>query len=334
MDTTLHLSLSCWDYDRTRRVLDGQVRPAGITLKALNHAPEETFFRMLRWREFDVAEMSLSSYVMTLFEDPAPFVAIPVFPSRAFRHGAIYVRGDSDIASPSDLRGRVVGIPEFQMTASVWIRGILADHYGVPAHEVSYRTGGLHDAGRTEKMRLDLPDRFDVRSIPADATLDRMLIAGEIDALYTARAPASFDPDVRTAAASRRLFDDPVAEERAYFARTGIFPIMHTLVVRREVYEANRWIARSLLDAFEEARDAAYAELSEVTALKGMLPWGVQMHEDVRRLMGEDFWAYGLEENRELLATFLRYSHEHGLSPRLLTPDDLFAPETHLATLI
>ncbi len=334
MSTTLPLSLSCWDYDRTRRVMDGQIRPAGITLRTVTNPPEETFFDMLKWGMFDVAEMSLSSYVMSLFESPRPFVAIPVFPSRVFRHGAIYVRADSELTDPAQLQGKVVGIPEFQMTAAVWIRGILAEHYGLPLESVSYRTGGLHDAGRTEKVQLDLPDRLDVQPIPGDATLDEMLLSGELSAVYSARAPRSYDPESTSSNASRRLFADPEAEERAYFSRTGIFPIMHTLVIRREVYEENPWVARSLFNAFTQARDLAYEELAEVTALKGMLPWGVPQYEDVCRLMGPDFWSYGLEANRELLATFLRYSHEHGLSPRQLTPDDLFAPEACVPTLI
>lgn len=332
--TSLTLSLSCWDYDRTRRLLDGQIRVPGITLHALTHAPEETFFRMLKWQEFDVAEMSLSSYVMSLFTERKPFVAIPVFPSRAFRHGGIYVRGDSTLTDPSSLVGATVGVPEYQMTASVWIRGILADHHGVPVDAVTYRTGGLHDAGRTEKIRLNLPSGLEVRPIGTDRTLEQALLGGELDALYSARAPRSFRPDAASATAIRRLFADPMQEEQRYYETTQIFPIMHTVVIKREVYEAHPWIARGLLDAFTEARDAAYAELDEVTALKHMLPWGVQQYEQVHQLMGPDFWAYGLEPNRHVLETFLRYSFEQGLSPRVLRPEDLFVSETHASTLI
>lgn len=333
--TPLSLSLACWDYDRTRRLLDGQVGVPGVALRALVHPVEETFFRMLRWREFDVSEMSLSSYVMSVFSDPRPFVAIPVFPSRAFRHGAIYVRGDSPLTGPRELAGATVGVPEYQMTAAVWIRGILAEHYGVPVESIFYRTGGLHDAGRTEKVRLRLPGHLDVRPVPEDRTLEQMLLAGELDALYTARAPRAFRPDGATGADSiRRLIKDPMREEQEFFAKTRIFPIMHTVVIKREVYEAHPWVARELFDAFRRARDLAYAELNEVTALKHMLPWGVQQAEEVRRLMGPDFWAYGLEPNRHVLETFLRYSREQGLSPRVLQPEDLFALETHASTLI
>ena len=320
----LRLSLACWDYDRTRRLQSGEVSPRGIELVCLPLTPEETFFRMLRFGEFDVAEMSLSSYVLSLFADEPPFIAIPAFPSRVFRHGSIYVRDDGSVTEPADLAGRAVGIPEYQMTAAVWIRGILAEHHGLPVDAVTYRTGGLHDAGRVEKLRLDLPERFSVTPIDAAQTLDAMLVAGDIDALYTARAPRSYRPGGPV----RRLFPDAKAAEQAYFGRTGIFPIMHTVVIRREVYEANRWIARSLYDAFVAAKDAVYPQLREVTALKTSLPWTVNAAEETSALMGDDFWPYGLRPNLTTLRTFLGYSHEQGLAKRLLDPAEIFAPET------
>ncbi|HVX21695.1 MAG TPA: hypothetical protein VHB02_10130 [Acidimicrobiales bacterium] len=333
MPSALRLSLACWDYDRTRALREGLVGTPGIDLVHLTLPVEETFFRMLRFREFDVAEMSLSSYVLSLFDPDRPFVAIPVFPSRLFRHNGIYVRADGPVREPADLVGRVVGVPEYQITAAVWIRGILEDDHGVPVDRVAYRTGGLHDAGRTEKLGLDLPERIDVRPIPADRTLDGMLVAGDIDALYSARAPASFRAD-DPACPVRRLFADYVAVEADYFRRTGIFPIMHTVVIRRDVYEANRWIARSLLDAFAEAKARTYADLAEVTALKTSLPWGLAALEDTVRLMGADYWPYGLEANRTTLDTFLRYSHGQGLARGRLAPEDLFAPETLAETLV
>jgi 4,5-dihydroxyphthalate decarboxylase len=323
----VRLSLACWDYDRTRALQSGRVRANGIDLVPLVLPVEETFFRMLHYGEFDVAEMSLSSYVLSLFAPDPQFVAIPVFPSRVFRHGSIYVSARSEVRQPEDLRGRIVGIPEYQMTASVWIRGVLADRHAVPAESVHYRTGGLHDAGRTEKIALDLPERFDVQPIPADRTLNDLLVEGEIDALYTARAPRAFDPSDPDPQV-RRLFADPRAAEREYFAATRIFPIMHTVVIRRDVYEANPWIARSLLDAFTQSKDRVYPELREITALKSMLPWGVNEAEDTVALMGEDFWPYGVGANRTTLKTFLRYSHDQGLAKRVLAADDIFAAET------
>jgi 4,5-dihydroxyphthalate decarboxylase len=326
MTRLLRLSLACWNYDRTRALQTGEIRPEGIELIPLALPVEETFYRMLRYQEFDVAEMSLSSYVLSLFQAEPPFIAIPVFPSRVFRHGSIYMNSASGLTKPGDLRGRQVGVPEYQMTAAVWIRGILEDHHELPADEVSYRTGGLHEPGRTEKITLDLPDRFDVRPIANDQTLNELLADGRIDALYSARAPHSFDPRQPTATV-RRLFPDPKAVEQEYFRATGIFPIMHTIVIRRDVYEANRWIARSLLDAFTEAKAMMYPELTEITALKYSLPWGVNEAEETMALMGEDFWPYGIEANRVTLETFLRYSFEQGLAGRLLQPANIFAPE-------
>jgi 4,5-dihydroxyphthalate decarboxylase len=321
----LRLTLACWNYDRTRALLEDRVQPDGIDLNYLTLPVEETFFRMLRHREFDVAEMSLSSYVMSLSAPEPPFVAIPVFPSRFFRHSCIYVNAASGIREPIDLIGKRVGNPEYQMTAPVWIRGILADDYGVPVNGVTYYTGGLEEPGRPEKLRLDLPPDIRVERIRDDQTLSAMLASGEIDALYTARAPSCF---TNGSANVTRLFDDFVAVERSYFRRTRIFPIMHTVVIRRDVYERSHWSAQSLYKAFLAAQRETYADLRHTAALKTMLPWLVAHVDDVRREMGDDFWPYGLPRNRETLATFLRYSHEQGLSGRVLNPEQLFAPET------
>jgi 4,5-dihydroxyphthalate decarboxylase len=320
----LPLTLACWNYDRTRALADGRIQPDGIELNYLDLPVEETFFRMLRHREFDVAEMSLSSYVLSLFTPERPFVAIPVFPSRFFRHSCIYVHAGSGINEPKDLIGKKVGNPEYQMTAPVWIRGILADEHGVPVSSATYYSGGLEQPGRSEKMTLDLPASIRVERIPADKTLSAMLAAGEIDALYTARAPSSF----RDGANVRRLFDDYEPIERDYFARTGIFPIMHTVVIRRDVYERHRWVAQSLYKAFVAAQRQTYQDLLETAALKVMLPWLTAHVERTRRDMGDDFWPYGLTRNHATLATFLRYSHEQGLAKARLDPEQLFAPET------
>jgi 4,5-dihydroxyphthalate decarboxylase len=321
----LPLTLACWGYDRARGLFDGRVRADGIDLTCLDLPVEETFFRMLRHREFDVAELSLSSYVLSLFAAEPPFIAIPVFPSRFFRHSCIYVNAAAGITRPADLAGRTIGTPEYQMTAPVWIRGILADEHGVPVPSVRYVTGGLEQPGRAEKLRLDLPPAIRVDPIPADRTLAAMLAAGEIDALYTARTPSTFgDGSGRV----RRLFDDFAAVELDYFRRTRIFPIMHTVAIRRDVYRRHPWVAQCLHKAFTAAQRLAYEELDQTAALKVMLPWLPAHLAETRREMGEDFWPYGLDRNRDTLATFLRYSHEQGLSPRRLAPEDLFAPET------
>jgi 4,5-dihydroxyphthalate decarboxylase len=262
---------------------------------------------------------------VSLFKEQKHFIAIPVFPSRFFRHSCIYVNTKSGIKEPKDLIGRKIGNPEYQMTAPVWIRGILQDEYGVPVDAVTYRTGGEEEPGRSEKIKLDLPSAIKVAPIGPAQTLSAMLASGEIDALYTARMPSSY----RTSGGKvKRLFEEYVEIEKAYFRKTRIFPIMHTLVIRRELYEAHRWVAVSLYKAFCAAQKEAYADLQETAALKTMLPWLTAHAEDARREMGEDYWPYGFAGNRATLATFLRYHHEQGLSKRRLEPEELFAPET------
>jgi 4,5-dihydroxyphthalate decarboxylase len=321
----LSLTLSIWDYDRTRALADGSVRPDGIDLNVLELPVEETFFRMARYGEFDASEMSLSSYTVSLHRDPQPFIAIPIFPSRFFRHSSIFVSAKSGIREPKDLAGKRIGTPEYQMTAPVWIRGILSDDYGVKVDSVEYWTGGEEETQRDEKIKLDLPAKFKVRPIGRDKTLAGMIAAGEIDALHTARAPSTFysKPD-----AVKRLFPDFQAVEREYYQRTKIFPIMHVVAIRRELYEKNRWIAMSLYKAFVEAQRRAYKSLRETAAHKAMLPWLTAHVEDVAREMGEDWWPYGFHGNRHVLDTFLRYHHEQGLSKKRLEPEALFAPET------
>jgi 4,5-dihydroxyphthalate decarboxylase len=280
---------------------------------------------MARHREFDVAEMSLSSYVLSLCLPDPPFVAIPVFPSRSFRHSCIYLYAASGIREPKHLIGRRVGSPEYQLTACVWIRGTLADEYGVPVASATYVVGGQEEPGRPEKLPLDLPASIRLERIGPGDTLAAMLARGAIDALYTPRMPSSFGSATGRV---RRLFEDFPAVERDYFRRTGIFPIMHVVVIRRDVYERDRWVAQTLYKAFSAAQREAYADLSETAALTAMLPWLTAHVEEARREMGDDFWPYGLDRNRHVLATFLRYSHEQGLAGRLLRPEELFAPET------
>jgi len=319
----LKLTLGCWDYDRVLGLKDGRVRPEGIDLTFLNMIVEETFFRMLRHREFDVSEMSMSSYVVSLTRVEKPFIAIPVFPSRFFRHSCIYVNSESGIKKPTDLIGKLIGTPEYQMTAPVWIRGILSEHYGVPVDSVTYVTGGEEHPNREEKLKLKLPKNILVKPIEAGKTLSQMLASGEIDALHTARKPSTYD-GVKV----RRLFPDYVAVEKAYWRQTGIFPIMHVVGIRRDVYRENRWIAMNLYQAFREAQNLCYAGLKETAALKGMLPWFNANVEEAFDLMGDNFWPYGLEKNRTALEVFLRYHYEQGLSPDRVSIDEMFAPET------
>lgn len=321
----LPLNFACWDYDRMRPLMDGRVQVDGVALNFLNLPVEETFFRMARYREFEVSEMSLSSYCISLTKPEKPFIAIPVYPSRFFRHSCIYVNANSGIQTPKDLIGKKIASPEYQMTAPVWIRGILSDHYGVPVDAQPYLFGGEEETGRIEKIKLTLPENIKVSPIGPDQTLSQMLYDGELDALYTARMPSSYlkgDGNVQ------RLFENYPEVERNYFHETGIFPIMHVVVIRRDVYEANRWVAQSLMKAFLEAKKIAYHDLYETAALKTMLPWLTAHVEDAKRLFGDDWWSYGLEGNMKALETFTRYHHEQGLSPTKLEVADLFAPES------
>lgn len=321
----LRLTMACWNYDRTRALLEERIPVDGIELNYLNLPVEETFFRMLRQREFDVAEMSLSSYTLSLFRENPPFIALPVFPSRFFRHSCIYIHAGSGIREPKDLAGKRIGNPEYQMTAPVWIRGILSDEYGVPVTGATYLSGGEEEPGRPEKLALSLPPHFRLEPIPATKTLSQMIDSGEIDALYTARAPSTF---TRGSGQVRRLFPDYAAVERTYYLKTKIFPIMHTVVIRREVYEQNRWVAQSLYKALAAAQKEVYEDLHETAALKFMLPWLLPHVEETEKLMGRNFWPYGLQDNEHTLSTFLRYSFEQGLSKRQLAPKELFAPES------
>jgi 4,5-dihydroxyphthalate decarboxylase len=321
---TLRLSLACSVCDRTQGLRDGSVTVEGTSLTCIGLPVEEVFHRMARFAEFDAAELSLSSYVVSL-QMGKPFIAVPAFPSRLFRHSGIYVNCDSGIAEPADLIGRTVGVAEYQLTANVWIRGILQEHYGVPVASVTYRTGGLHAPGRTEKLPLSLPDDVRVEPISDRQTLAQMLVAGEIDALYTPRTPAPYAqgrPEVR------RLFHDPAAEEARYFAETGVFAIMHTVVLRRALYAEHRWLARAFFKAFEQARRQALDGIDETATLKYMVPWLPELLARTRELLGDDYWPYGVAPNQRALDTFLRYSFEQGLARSRLSPADLFAPET------
>ena len=319
----LRLTLACWNYDRVRALADGRVEPEGIDLNFLDLPVEETFFRMLRNREFDVAELSLSSYTVSLFRETKPFVSIPVYPSRSFRHSGIFVSANSGIREPRDVIGKRSASPEFQLTAPVWSRGILQDEYGVAIDACEHWTGGQEQPGRDEKQKLDLP--FSLHPIGPDKTLSQMIATGEIDVLHSPRMPSTLHtrPD-----RVKRLFENYVDVEREYYRRTRIFPIMHVIAIRREVYEANRWIAMSLYKAFVEAQRICYRELYETAALRNMLPWMIAEIEWLKREMGDDWWPYGYAQNRHVLDTFLRYHFEQGLSKRRVQPEELFVPET------
>ncbi len=319
----LPLSFACWDYDRMRPLQDGRVRPEGIDLTHLVLPVEETFYRQLRHQEFDVSEMSLSSYLLTLDQPDPPFVALPVFPSRFFRHQSIYVNAHSGVSKPADLVGKRVGTPEFQMTAGVWQRGILADDYGVPVESMNYWTGALEGRGRFEKIPLELPESIHVTPIGPNQNLSAMLASGQLDAILTAPQPSCFgrEPHIR------HLFENFRAVEQDYFRRTAIFPIMHTVVIKRSVYERNPWVARELYKAFDSALRIAYDDLLQRSALKVMLPWLHDHVEETIAELGPGFWDYGLEPNRHVLETFARYSHAQGLARKQYSAEEIVLAE-------
>jgi len=321
----LSLSVACQGYDRVRALVDGRVRIEGCRANFLPLGPEEAFFRAFRHAEFDVSELSFSSYLMTLDRGDPAYVALPVFPSRMFRHSAVYVRSDRGIAAPKDLKGRLVGVPEYQVTAAVWVRGMLQDEYGVKPSELRWRSGGLEEPGREEKLPLALPAEVELEPIAREKTLSRMLEGGELDALVAPRAPSCF---VRGAPGVARLFPDFRPVEQAYFAMTGLFPIMHVIGIRRSLCEAHPWLAASVTKAFAQAKEQALAELADVTALAASLPWLPAEVEDTRRRMGADWWPYGVDANRRTLETLTRYAHEQGITRRRLAVEELFAAST------
>ena len=319
----LTISLACCDYDRTRALFDGRVGIEGCEVVGVPMSPEEAFHRAFKYQEFDVSELSFSSYMIWTARNEAPYIGIPAFVSRLFRHSSLYIRTDRGIDKPQDLKGRVIGVPEFQMTAAVWVRGILEDEYGVKPSDIHWRNGGLEDPGREERTSLKLPPEIELESIPKDRTLSEMLEAGEIDALVSARAPSCFH---RGAPGIGRMFPDYRATERAYFEKTGMFPIMHLVGIRRSLVEKHPWLAVNVYNAFVEAKAICMEELSEIGHLFTTLPWPVDEFRAAQALMGDDFWCYGIEEKAREIEALTRYSHGQGLSERRLTPEDLFAP--------
>jgi 4,5-dihydroxyphthalate decarboxylase len=322
------LTVACWDYDRTRALLDGRVGVEGCRVIPVTIGPEDAFPRAVTRAEFDVTELSLSSYLLQLTRGDCPYVAIPVFLSRGFKHDCVYVRADAGIDDPKDLEGKLVGVPEYQMTLALWGRGILQDEYGVDFRTLRYRTGGLNTPGRKERLPLRLPDHMDVAPVGPERCLNDLLVAGELDAIMSPGPPKAFSdghPNVR------RLIADPHTAERDYFARTGIFPILHVAGIRRALVEQHPWLPERVFEAFVKSKRIAMAEIDAIAnagANKITLPWFAAEVARTRALMGDDYWSYGVSANRAALEAVCRYSHEQYLSERPLTVADLFAEST------
>ena len=323
--TELTLTLACTSSDRTRPILDGHVRVPGVQFVPLPGEPEDIFRRALRDRAFDVAELSMGSHIVTTARGDSHHVGVPVFPSRAFRHSGIFVRTDRGISRPEDLKGRRIGLPEYQQTAAMWVRGMLADRHGVSPEDATWVVGSQEQAGGTERVAVTLPDRIRVERIGPGETLNGLLAAGDIDALVTPRPPSCFHG--RTAPVDRLFPDYPTAEAE-YFQATRFFPIMHCLAVRRDVADAHPWLPLELFRAFARAKAAALADLGFVNVLRVSLPWVAAHLEATRAVLGTNPWPYGFVANRDEIAAMTRYAAADGLAARAVDPAELFHPST------
>lgn len=318
----LPITIATWDYDRVRPIIDGRVPVDGCDLSYQVLRPEECFHRSYVHREFEVSEIGFSPYLIAYSRRQSPYVALPIFLSRMFRHSAIYVRSDRDIRVPADLVGKTIGVVEYQMSAVMWVRGMLSDDFGICPGDIRWRQGGLDVPGRKEKFPLNLPEGFPLEPIPEGRTLSAMIADGALDAVITPRAPLCYGDRTTPVA---RLFEDFESVERDYFRRTRVFPIMHALGIRNDIHARHPWLGESLSNAFTEAKRLADAELFELDALKVGLPWIASHARDTVDLMGRDFWPYGIDANRHTLEVMTRYSFDQGLAVRKLDVDELFA---------
>jgi 4,5-dihydroxyphthalate decarboxylase len=321
----LKLSLAVGPYDRTRALIDGSVQIDGVEPIGMTLSPEEIFFRAFRHAAFDICELSLSSFTVKTALGHCPYVGVPAFVSRAFRHTAIYVRTDR-IKKPADLKGKKVGLPEYQLTACVWARAILEDDFGVKPSDVTWVRGPIADDSRPEKISITLPKDVRLEDGPDGKTISQLLADGEIDGFIAPRAPRL---DLRRHPNIGWLFADPTAAAKDYYKRSGIFPIMHLVGIRRELVEQQPWLPAAVLKAFEQSKAAALDLMRDSSASKVTMPFVEENLKAARELMGEDFWSYGVAPNRKTLETFLRRHHAEGLSPRLVSVDEMFHPSTY-----
>jgi 4,5-dihydroxyphthalate decarboxylase len=319
------ITIACGNYDRVQAIKDGRVKVEGCNVTFLPLYPEEIFHRVFKFQEFDVSEISFSSYTRTVAAGTSAYIGIPAFVSRIFRHSGIYIRADAGIKKPEDLRGKRIGLPEYQITAVVWMRGMLQHEYGVHPKEIHWRSGGQEQPGRGERTPLKPIPGIDLQAIPDDKTLVGMLKAGELDALFTARAPSSFlagEPHIA------RLFPDTRAAEIAYYKKTGLFPIMHLVGIKKTLVEQYPWLATSVYKAFCEAKDLAMIDLLDVNALMVTLPFLEAETKATMAAMGKDFWRYGVHENMKDIEALTQYSFEQGLVDRKIGAEELFARAT------
>jgi 4,5-dihydroxyphthalate decarboxylase len=316
---SLRLSLACGPYDRTQALRDGTIRPQGIELTYVSGQPAELFWRMLQYKEFEISELSMSNYISLVARGDCPFIAIPVFLSRVFRHGYIFINTNSGIKTPKDLIGRRGGVPEYSQTAAVMARGLLEHEYDVRPNQIEWIQG------RKDRMGLKLPADVHMTQAPEDGNLSDMLERGDIDFLVTGNNPDSFR---RGAPHVQRLFPNYRELERDYYRRTKIYPIMHTVVIRRDIYDRDPWVAMSLYNAFCAAKDLCCRLLLETGSPKATFGWLQAMIEEEQAVFGKDWFPYGVAPNRPSLEALLQYAHEQGLARRRMAIDELFAPST------
>jgi len=317
----LPLTLACWDYDRTRPLIDGLVKPKGINLKVEVLRPRQMFPRMLEKQEFHASELSLASYASLIGRGECPFVAIPVALSKFFRHSCIYVRKGAGIRSPQDLKGKRVGTTQYSSTAVTFMRGMLKDEYGIEARDMHWFMGGLTKPTEAPLIPLDLPPEIRLDFVPEGDTLERMMVEERLDALLSIYIPKLFADEW---VGIERLFPDFKATEKDYYKRTGIFPIMHTIALRQDVVREHPWVPASLYKAFCESRDIALEGLWDTDALRLGLPWLIDHVEEAWRVFGKDFWAYGMKANRPALEAVGRYVHEQHFSPRVVSAEEIW----------
>jgi len=321
----IHLTMGINDYDHARDLFTGAVKPNGIELTSLVMEVEETFKRFLRDQEWDVSEISFAMSCQAISRGNAPFVLIPVFPSRLFRLSGVYVRSDGSVTKPEDLRGKKVGLPQWAQTATTYARGWLTETIGIPLTEIDWYQLGPNSPGRLDNTPEKPPEGVRLTNLP-DGSLADMLVEGAIDALITADPPRRMlagDPAIT------RLYSEFESVERDYFATTGIFPIMHTVALKRSTYEANPWIARNMFNAFEEAKNNSVRRMRDMNVSQIALPWIQQYIERTATQFfpDGDYWPFGIERNRTTLEAFLRFCHQQGVTQRHLTPEDIFAKE-------
>lgn len=320
------LTLACVPTDRTRPILDGSIEVPGFRIKPVPGEPEELFRRALRDEEFDITEMSMSSHITVTARGNPHYVAIPVFLSRAFRHSGVFIRTDRGIDHPADLKGKRIGIPEYQQTAILWMRGVLRDEFGIGVRDVEWFTGGVNEPLPGERISLSLPPGIKVTSIGPHRTLDEFLRKGEVDAVISTRVPTCHDePGGKIV----RLFPDYRKVEAEYFKRTGFFPIMHTLALRRRLADEHPELPGALFRAFTAGRNQAIAELGMVNAFRVALPWPLAVLEDAKQMLGEDYWPFGFRRCFDEIATMTRYAEQDGLTNRVVSPQELFHSSTH-----